>query len=192
MLEILTFMGEKWHFVTQVKHVSRHFEVYSRKQNKLSRENFLKHLVSDLTKRIAYVYTKLLLEKSTKKWKKKNENIYNLRRIWGTKPVLLVDFWDRIFKKASLNNFFSFYPRLQMASNMCKLPHKVHNGQNLPHKSPNFTNYFFQSIFTYNLGHISTSLRPHYHNSFFSIIVFVFYSQLQDVKEHMYLASQIV
>ena len=50
---------------------------------------------------------------------------------------------------------------------MRKMRHKVRNGQNLPHESPNFTNYFFQSDFTYNLGHFLTSLRPYYQNSFF-------------------------
>ena len=75
---------------------------------------------------------------------------------------------------------------------MCKRRHKVRNGQNLPHESPNFTNYFFQSNFTYNLSHFSTSLRPDYQNSFFEIFFFVFYSKLQDIYEHVYLASQIV
>ena len=31
---------------------------------------------------------------------------------------------------------------------MRELRHKVRNGQNLPHESPNFTNHFFQSHFT--------------------------------------------
>ena len=45
---------------------------------------------------------------------------------------------------------------------MCKVRHKVRNDQNFPHESQNITKYFFQSNFTYNLGHVSTSLRPHY------------------------------
>ena len=49
---------------------------------------------------------------------------------------------------------------------MRKMRHKVRNGQNLPHESPNFTNYFFQSNFSYNLSHFSTSPRPDYQNSF--------------------------
>ena len=53
---------------------------------------------------------------------------------------------------------------------MRKMRHKVRNGQNLPHESPNFTNYFL-SNFTYNLSHFSTSLRPNYQNSFFLNIV---------------------
>jgi hypothetical protein len=57
---------------------------------------------------------------------------------------------------------------------MRKMRHKVRNGQNLPHESPNFTNYYFQSDFTYNFSHFSTSLRPHYQNSFFLNIFFCF------------------
>ena len=74
---------------------------------------------------------------------------------------------------------------------MCKLHRKVRNGQNLPHESPNFTNYFFQSNFTYNWGNVSTSLRPHYQNSFFlNYFFFVFIFKLQNVKIHFFLASQ--
>ena len=62
---------------------------------------------------------------------------------------------------------------------MGKMRHKVRNGQNLPYESPNFTNYYFQSDFTYNLSHFATSLRPYYQNSF--KYFFVFYSKLQDV-----------
>ena len=51
MLEIGTFMGVKMavtHFVTQFTHVSRHFEVYRRKQkNKKIRENCFKNEASD-------------------------------------------------------------------------------------------------------------------------------------------------
>ena len=67
-----------------------------------------------------------------------------------------------------------------MSRNMRKMRHKVRNGQNLPHESPNFT-IFFQSNFTYNLSHFSTSLRSHYQNSCFLINFFVFYPKLQDV-----------
>ena len=81
---------------------------------------------------------------------------------------------------------------LKMSWNMCKLRPKVRNGQNLPHESLNFSNYFFRSNFTYNFSHISTSLTPDYQNIFFQNIFFVFYSKLQNVCEHVYLASQIV
>ena len=51
-------------FVTQFTHVSRHFDVDCRKKNKkLFRENCIENGVSDLKKKIAYVSTKLLLEK---------------------------------------------------------------------------------------------------------------------------------
>ena len=69
-----------------------------------------------------------------------------------------------------------------MSRNMRKMRHKVRNGQNLPHESPNVTDYFFQSNFMYNLSYSSTSLRPDYQNSFFFLIFFwVFYFKLQDI-----------
>ena len=58
-------------------------------------------------KKIVYVSTKLLLEKWKKKEKKHYENIYNLWQILGTKQVLLVDFWDHIFKTV-FPKYFSF------------------------------------------------------------------------------------
>ena len=101
--------------------------------------------------------------------KKNDENIYNLWRILGTKLLLLVDFWDQIFKPV-----FPFFSTLnsKTSRNMRQMCHKVCNGQNLPHESQNFTNYFFQIDFTYNLGNFSTSLRPHYQNSFSKYIFF--------------------
>ena len=120
----------------------------------MSREKGFENVVSDLTKKIAYVSTKLVLEKSErKKYKKKKyiyiknyENIYNLHWILGTKLVLLVDFWDHIFKTIFPKHFFLFsILDFRMSRNMCKLRRKVRNGQSLPHKCPNFTNYFFQS-----------------------------------------------
>ena len=63
---------------------------------------------------------------------------------------------------------------------MCKLCHKVRNGQMLPHESPNFRNNPFLSSFTDNLGHFSTNLRPHYQNSFV-LNIFFLYCKLQDV-----------
>ena len=36
---------------------------------------------------------------------------------------------------------------------MCKLRHKVLNGQNLPHGNPTLGNYCFLSNFTDNLSH---------------------------------------
>ena len=132
---------------------------------------------------MVFVSTKLLLEKRAKtKKNKNNENINNLWRIMGTKLVLLVYFWDPIFKTV-FPIFLLLFSTLnsKMSRNMCKLCHKVRKVQNLPHKSPHFTNYSFCSHFTYNFSHFSTSLRQHYHNSFSKYFFFVFYSKLQDV-----------
>ena len=85
---------------------------------------------------------------------KNNENVYNLWRILGTKLLTLVDFWDPIFKTVFPKDFFLFSTLNSKTSrNMRKMRHKVRNGQNLPHESPNFTSNFFQSDFTYNLSH---------------------------------------
>ena len=43
-----------------------------------------------------------------------------------------------------------------------KMCHKVRSGQKLPHASPNFTNYFFQSNFRYNLSHFSKTVFSKY------------------------------
>ena len=59
------------HFVTQFTHVSRHFGLYNRKQNK----KYLGKMWSQICKKIAYVSTKLLLEKSTKKKQKKRKTM---------------------------------------------------------------------------------------------------------------------
>ena len=74
---------------------------------------------------------------------------------------------------------------------MCKLRPKVRNGQNLPHESPNFTNFFFRSNFIYNFSHVFTGLTPHYKTVFFLFFSFCYF-KLQNVYEHVYLASQIV
>ena len=125
---------------------------------------------------MAQVSTKLLLEKSVKTKKKiktkNNENFYNLWRILGTKLVFLVDFGDHIFTTVFPNFFLFSTLNSKLSRNMCKMRHKVPNGQNLPHESPYFTNHFFQSNFTHDLSHFATSLRPHYHNSFFLNIFF--------------------
>ena len=106
----------------------------------------------------------------------------------GTKLFLLVNFWDNIFKTVFPKQCFLFSTlNSKLSWNICKLRPKVRNGQNIPHESPNFTNYFFQSNFTYNFSNVSTSLTPHY-----QILFFVFYSKFQNVYEHVYLASQIV
>ena len=94
-------------------HASRHFGVW-RKQNKLFRENCFENEVSDVTKK-AWVSKKLLSEKSVKtKKQKKLWKLYNLWRILGTKLVLLVNFWDHIFKTVFPKQFlFVSYFKLQ-------------------------------------------------------------------------------
>ena len=69
---------------------------------------------------------------------------------------------------------------------MRKIRHKVRNGQNLAHESPNFTNNFFQSDFTYNLSQFSTGLRPYYQNSFFEIF-FLFSVQNSRMSKNMFI-----
>ena len=159
------------HFVTQFTHISRHFGVYSRKQKKMVRANCFESVVSDLKKKCLCVHKTTFRKKCKNKNKNKNknhENFFNLWRILGTKQVLLVDIWDRILKQFSLNNCFLFSTlNSKITRNMCKLRHKVRKGQNLPHKSLNFMNYFFLSNFKHNLVHFSTNLRPHYQDSFF-------------------------
>ena len=46
----------------------------------------------------------------------------------------------------------------KMFRHMCKLHHKVRNGQYLPNENPNLRNYFFLCNFTDNLSHDSTNL----------------------------------
>ena len=65
---------------------------------------------------------------------------------------------------------------------MRELRHKVRNGQHLSHESPNFTNYFFQSNFMYNLGHFSTSLIPYYQNSKMSRNMCIWHHKLCNAK----------
>ena len=87
-------------------------------------------------------------------------------------------FWgqNQVSWQISATTFFNSFPSIfflfstfnsKMSKNTCKLRHKVRNGQNLPHESPIFTNYFLKSNFTYNLSHFSACLRPHYQNIFF-------------------------
>ena len=97
---------------------------------------------------MAQVSTKLLLEKSVKtkkKLKTKNdENFYNLWRILGTKLVFLVDFGEHIFTTVFPNFFWFSTLNSKWSRNMCKMRHKVPNGQNLPYESPNFRIIFFK------------------------------------------------
>ena len=91
----------------------------------------------------------------------------------------LADFWGQNWffwqiSETTFSNqfsliFFCLFSILnsKISRNMCKLLHKVRNGQNLLHESPKFTNNFLSSHFTYNLSHFLTSLKPQYHYSIF-------------------------
>ena len=103
-----------------------------------NKKNILGKMWFQICEKMAYVSTKLILEKSVKTNKliktKNNENIYNIWRILGTKLVLLVDFCDHIFKTVFPKQFYLFSTlNSTMSQNMCKWCHKVRNGQNLPH-----------------------------------------------------------
>ena len=56
---------------------------------------------------------------------------------------------------------------------MRKMRHKVGNGQNLPHESPNFTKYFYQSDFMYKLS-IFRQVWDHITKTVFSKYYFLF------------------
>ena len=86
-------------------------------------------------------------------------------------------FWkiseDAFSKQFHLNNFFSSTLNSKMSRQLCKLHHKVRDGQNLHHASPNITNFFFWSKLKYNLSHFSTSLS-HITKTVFLHIFFMF------------------
>ena len=158
------------HFVTQIMHVSRHFGVYSRKQKKLFRENGFENVVSDLKE------NSLCVQKTTfrKKWKKFKKN-FNAK-LWK-RLKSLADFGDKTTSSGKFlrPHFQTVFPKQsflfsilnsKLSWNIGNLRPKLRNGQNLPHECPNFTNHFFKSNFTYNFSHVSTSLTPHYQNSF--------------------------
>ena len=145
--------------------------LWSRVRQKIFRENCNENVVSDWKKNVLCVH-KTTFRKSSKTKKKqiikKTDNVQKFWRIMGTKLVVLVNFWDHIIVTVFPKHFFLFSTLIsKMSRNMCYLRHKVRNGHNLPHESPNFTNYFFLSKFTYNFVHFSTNLRPNYKNNFF-------------------------
>ena len=92
--------------------------------------------------------------------------------LWGQKNSFGIFLRPNFQKRFSLNLFFSIL-NFKMFRNMPKMRQKLRNGQNLPHKNPNLTNFFFRINFTYNLSH-STGLRPHYQNNFFYFFFFLF------------------
>ena len=106
-----------------------------------------------------YVSTKLLLEKSAKtkkKYKKKTwKHLKSLADSWD-KASASSKFLRPHYQTVFLKHFFLFStPNSKMSRNMCNLRPKVRNGQNIPHESPNFTDYFFLSKFTYILATVS-------------------------------------
>ena len=93
--------------------------------------------------------------------------LFFLKVVLWTKRLLFHKSEATFQNQFSLNNFFALHS--SMFRNMCKLHHKVRNGQNIPAWSSSFSNYIFLSNLTNNLGHFSTNLRPHFQNSFFFI-----------------------
>ena len=65
-----------------------------------------------------------------------------MKTLMGKKLVLLVDFWDQIFKTVFPKEFLFSTLNSKMSRNMCKLGHEVLNGQNIPHESPNLATLF--------------------------------------------------
>ena len=149
--------GKKWTLRTlwRILHMFLDILEFTVENKKKIIENCYKNIVSDVKKE---------WPKCPQNYFKKVQKKHTMQT--RTKLVLLVDFWDQIFKTVVPKHFF-YTLNYKMSRNMRKMSHKVRNGQNLPHESPNFTNYFFGSNFTYKLSHVSTSLRPHYWNSFF-------------------------
>ena len=155
------------HFLTEFTHVSRHFEAYSRKN--VEGKLFWKCGLRNLPERL------VLSSESAKdldvfmvfQFYFYSFLHFFLKWVLWTHRLFFLKLWDQFSIQFSLNNFFLFSTlNSKMSKNWCKLRHKLRNGQNLPHESPNFTNYFFLCNFTHNFGHFSTSLRPHYINSF--------------------------
>ena len=72
------------HFVSQFAHVSRHFGVYtySRKQEKYLGKTVLR-MWSQIKRKISYVSTKLLFEKSAKTKNKYKQKTMKTFRIFG-------------------------------------------------------------------------------------------------------------
>ena len=97
------------------------------------------------------------------------------------------DFWNKLLvsclklpKMYSPSVFFKDGLMLYVFESL-KWKEKFNLKTHETHESPNCRNFFFLSNFTSNLVHFSTSLRPHYLNSFFLNNCFAFYSKLQNV-----------
>ena len=129
---------------------------------------------------MVYVSSKLFLEKR-EKLRKTNKNLKpwmcsQLLADSGDKTSSSCRFLRPHFQTVCSKQLFLFsILHSKMSINMCKMCHKVPNGKNLPSESPNFRNFIFVSNFTDILFLLSTSLRPHYQNSFFSKYIFFFF-----------------
>ena len=95
-------------------------------------------------------------------------------RFWGQNQFLLQIYETIFLKQFSLKNFsFLFYtPKCLETCVNCVT--KCIMAQNLPHENLNFSNHFFLISFTDSLNNFSTSLRPHYQNSFLLNYFFLF------------------
>ena len=88
------------HFVTQFTHVSRHFGVYSRKQNKKCLGKTVLIMWFQICDKMAYVSTKLLLEKSEEKKSK------TLLKMWSQKNTRSASYVPRIRQRLLTLSWF--------------------------------------------------------------------------------------
>ena len=162
------------HFVTHFTHVSRHFGVKCRKQKKMFREKCFENVVSYVNKKLLKSPQNYFYKKVQGLQKNKNKKLWKRLQSLADSGDQTTSF-GRFLRPDFQNSFpyFLFFSTLnsKMSRKMRKMRHKVLNGQNLPNESPNFTNNFFQSNFTYNLSHFFTSLRPDYQNIFFCFLL---------------------
>ena len=134
---------------------------------------------SQILKNISHMFTKLLFKKSAKTKKNSNSNhesVHNLWRILGTKLVPLVDLWNHIKKKILYKLFFCFLFHTQKCLKTCL---------NSVTKCVTAKLFFSLNNFKDNLGNYSTSVRPHYPNSFFLKTFFLFSTLKSRMSKNM-------
>ena len=135
--------------------------------------------------------TKILLEKNAKE----TTTTKNMKActifggFWG-QHWFFQQISETTFSKLFLLCFVCLFSTLisKLSRNM---RHKVRNGQNLPHESPKLRNNLFLSNLLDNLSPFPQG-SDHNTKTVFPQYFFFFYSKLQDVQEHVYLAPQIV
>ena len=90
---------------------------------------------------MTYLSTKLF-------FRKKHKTVNNLWRILGTKLVVLLVFWDHIFKTVVPKSFFWLFStwNWRFSRNMCQLLHKLCSSQNISPWCSNFEIIFFKAI----------------------------------------------